>query len=146
MPLLCRSPSEGGPPFLLVSLLVITVSLASLGCNSSGPLDEGQCPAESTAPVPDAGETSPDDQTPVEVGLEVSEVTLQHSWTVGDGPLNNSFWRLSARIPLPGHAPDAGFPLGEWPPRTGFDYRRPGAGGLIASARSHYTKSTTISV
>lgn len=82
MPFPCGSPSEGRPPVLLFSVLVITLSLAGLGCTSSGPLGEGQCPDASTASAPAAGVAAPDAHTVVEVGLEVSEITLSISGDV----------------------------------------------------------------
>jgi hypothetical protein len=38
-------------------------------------------------------------------GVDLYYVELDHSWTAGDGRLNNSFWRLTARIPIGGDRP-----------------------------------------
>jgi len=38
-------------------------------------------------------------------GVDLYYVQLDHSWTAGDGRLNNSFWRLTARIPIGGDRP-----------------------------------------
>lgn len=38
-------------------------------------------------------------------GIDLYYVELDHSWTAGDGALNNSFWRLTARIPIGGDRP-----------------------------------------
>lgn len=36
-------------------------------------------------------------------GVDLYYVAIDHAWMVGDGRLNNSFWRLTGRIPLDGN-------------------------------------------
>ena len=43
-------------------------------------------------------------------GVDLYYVEVDHSWTAGDGALNHSFWRLTARIPFNGEAPQNFWP------------------------------------
>ena len=44
-------------------------------------------------------------------GVDLYYVDVDHSWTAGEGRLDNSFWRITARIPLTGEAPTNFWPL-----------------------------------
>ena len=43
-------------------------------------------------------------------GLDLHFVILEHAWTDGEGRLDNSFWRLTGRIPLDGPIPSNFWP------------------------------------
>lgn len=48
--------------------------------------------------------------TTLGIGLDLYYVTLHRSWTVGSGPQQNAFWRLTGRLPLTDSAPDSWLP------------------------------------